>query len=401
MKPPAFRFPFPTFGEIRVLARRRPAVRRRRAAGSMPLRRVSFLGMSLALTSLLLRQAAAFGGAARGARRNVRRFDSLPGTGSWDYPAKPKTFDPLAADGGAEEPFKGGAGGGDAVMDSLNLMPDEDVSRAIEALEPLLTDARRERLEEVLQQRCGKVTFLFENPANPSNVWACLRSLDAFGVSQVGVVTDTKRYGADGDGGGADGGDREVQKGRERIGRMKSAAGSAQWLVLKEYASIAEAVESIRAETEGVLLLASDLSEGALDINDIDLSGEGKVPPVPSLPDVAERPVVIIMGNEETGISEEARRLSDARYYLPMRGFAESFNLSVATAITLAYLQASGKLSPGGMDPRVVERLRLRWYMHSINKASAPAILRRAGVTLPGFEDAKHAPRAKLMGFKA
>ena len=192
-----------------------------------------------------------------------------------------------------------------------------------------------------------------------------------------------------------------MQKGRERIGRMKSAAGSAQWLMLKEYSNIGEAVKSLREEIDDVLLIASDLSEGALDNNDIDFSGNGKAPEVPSLQDVANRHVVMIMGNEETGISQEARELADARYYLPMHGFAESFNLSVATAVTLAYLQASGKLSPGGMEPSLVDRLRLRWYMHSINNASAPAVLRRAGVVLPGFENAKHAPRAKLMGFKA
>ena len=53
------------------------------------------------------------------------------------------------------------------------------------------------------------------------------------------------------------------------------------------------------------------------------------------------------MGNEERGISDEMRSLADETFYLPMCGFAESFNLSVATAITLAYMKAASGRSGG------------------------------------------------------
>ena len=54
-----------------------------------------------------------------------------------------------------------------------------------------------------------------------------------------------------------------------------------------------------------------------------------------------QRPICIVMGNEERGISKTLRNLADETFYLPMCGFAESFNLSVATAITLAYMKAA------------------------------------------------------------
>ena len=62
------------------------------------------------------------------------------------------------------------------------------------------------------------------------------------------------------------------------------------------------------------------------------------------------------MGNEERGISEEMRRLADKTFTLPMCGFAESFNLSVATSITLAHMssksdgEGTGPLRPGDLD---------------------------------------------------
>ena len=83
-----------------------------------------------------------------------------------------------------------------------------------------------------------------------------------------------------------------------------------------------------------------------------------------------QRPICIVMGNEDRGISDELRNLADATFYLPMCGFAESFNLSVATSITLAYMNAvsshgntddsdenhiKGPLRPGDLDPHELQ----------------------------------------------
>ena len=73
------------------------------------------------------------------------------------------------------------------------------------------------------------------------------------------------------------------------------------------------------------------------------------------------------------------RELADETFYLPMCGFAESFNLSVATAITLAYMSAvstragdedgndlKGPLRPGDLDPHELQSLRLRGVLNSL-----------------------------------
>lgn len=49
------------------------------------------------------------------------------------------------------------------------------VKQATDILQEFVTDTRIERLEEVLGKRTQNCRFLFENPGNPSNVWACLR----------------------------------------------------------------------------------------------------------------------------------------------------------------------------------------------------------------------------------
>ena len=52
-------------------------------------------------------------------------------------------------------------------------------------------------MREVIDQRCGGARFVIENPINPSNAWACLRTLDSFGVQYVDVVMDPKFYQVD------------------------------------------------------------------------------------------------------------------------------------------------------------------------------------------------------------
>ncbi len=45
--------------------------------------------------------------------------------------------------------------------------------------------------------------------------------------------------------------------------------------------------------------------------------------------------VAIILGNEHRGISEEAAKLADERFSIPMYGMVQSLNVSVSAAITI------------------------------------------------------------------
>ena len=72
----------------------------------------------------------------------------------------------------------------------------------------------------------------FERPSNPSNVWACLRTIDAFGCQDVHIVEDSleeaaKRAAARGV--HAD----PTQRMRGRKKRMTSAMGAQKWRDLR------------------------------------------------------------------------------------------------------------------------------------------------------------------------
>jgi hypothetical protein len=93
------------------------------------------------------------------------------------------------------------------------------------------------------------------------------------------------------------------------------------------------------------------------------------------------------MGNEDRGISEEMRNLADETFTLPMCGFAESFNLSVATSITLAHMSAKsqngkGPLLPGDMDEHEYNCLYLRGLFHSVPQfRTGQAMLKQNNLT--------------------
>lgn len=77
-------------------------------------------------------------------------------------------------------------------IDNLN---EEDVERGIATLEKFTTKERKQRLQEVLDGRSNHIHFVFENPSNANNVWAALRSFDAFGIQSSTVIIDESAYG--------------------------------------------------------------------------------------------------------------------------------------------------------------------------------------------------------------
>jgi hypothetical protein len=80
---------------------------------------------------------------------------------------------------------------------------------------------------------------------------------------------------------------------------------------------------------------------------------------IPRLP-LSPRPDALVRycrGNEERGITDEMRELCDETYVIPMRGFAESFNLSVGCALTLAYLSSLGGIKHGDLPDEEKEKV--------------------------------------------
>ena len=76
------------------------------------------------------------------------------------------------------------------------------------------------------------------------------------------------------------------------------------------------------ARQKGYKLRAACLGDGSVDIRRIDLSA----------------PVIVVIGNEGAGVSEEVQRIC-GRFIIPMKGKTQSLNAAAAAAITIWEMQ--------------------------------------------------------------
>ena len=76
--------------------------------------------------------------------------------------------------------------------------------------------------------------------------------------------------------------------------------------------------------------------------------------------------MAVVFGNEHRGVSPEMRALADGTFSIPMRGFVESLNVSVAAAITMQTLATDGRPRLGTTRRR---ELLARFLMNSVRNA--------------------------------
>jgi tRNA (guanosine-2'-O-)-methyltransferase len=196
-----------------------------------------------------------------------------------------------------------------------------------EVLEPLSSPARRERLRSVLADRLDSITVLLDAPHDPHNGSALMRSCDAFGVQTLHAIPRVEPFLAS----------RTVSKGTER------------WVEIHEHRSAGAAIAHFRAA--GVELVATH--------------PEGELLPeeLPHIPRLA-----LVLGNEHEGIGEELLAAASRRVRVPMRGFVESLNLSVAAGILLA---GATRGRPGDLSAERRAYLYARGLAFSVPRSAA------------------------------
>jgi tRNA (guanosine-2'-O-)-methyltransferase len=170
-----------------------------------------------------------------------------------------------------------------------------DPARVVRALEPLVTETRRARLTEVIGRRLGSITVAFDAPYDPHNGAAVARSCEAFGVQELHVV----------------------ERANTPFAVAASVARGAQkWIDVVRHDD--DATFLAWARDEATTLVAADAT-GELVPEDLER--------MPRL--------TLVLGNERDGIRASILDACAARVRVPMRGFAESLNVSVTAAILL------------------------------------------------------------------
>jgi tRNA (guanosine-2'-O-)-methyltransferase len=164
----------------------------------------------------------------------------------------------------------------------------------VQVLEPLVTDGRRERLQATLASRLDSVTVLMDAPHDPHNAAAILRSCDAFGVQEAHVVLRDEEFLTS----------RTVAKGAQR------------WVDVEVHPSADRALSRLH---DGGFVLVATHPDGTLTPEA--LGGIGRL--------------ALVLGNEHDGIRQQLAEAARHTVRIPMRGFVESLNVSVAAGILL------------------------------------------------------------------
>jgi tRNA (guanosine-2'-O-)-methyltransferase len=199
--------------------------------------------------------------------------------------------------------------------------------RIVRILDPMVSDRRRARLREVIDQRLSSVAVLFDAPYDPHNGAAVIRSCDAFGVQKLYVV----------------------ERDRSFLLSKPVARGAEKWLDVATTRDPAVAIAAVR--DSGMELVATH-PEGELLPEDL-----------ASIPRMA-----VVLGNERDGIREALAAACTKRVRVPMRGFIDSLNVSVTAAIVLRAATAN---RPGDLDEATKLRLYARGLYLTVQHAGA------------------------------
>ncbi len=162
-----------------------------------------------------------------------------------------------------------------------------------------LTDERTKRFREVIAKR-QNITVILENVHDPHNIGAVIRSCDAIGISEVFILYTEASHNFL----------------KQKVGKNTSS-GTRKWVKTHYYGEIEPCFEQVRSKYQNIY--GTHLGEDTQSLYDLDLT----------------RPVALMFGNEQKGISEKARSLLDGNFIIPQYGMVQSLNISVACAVCL------------------------------------------------------------------
>jgi len=211
-----------------------------------------------------------------------------------------------------------------------------DKSLLYQKLVPYLTEHKRKLFEEILAQRTRYITIAVEDVYHAHNSSALVRTADCFGLQDVQVIR--QRY--------------EVSLEKE------IAKGAQKWMDINDYHQgddpSKSCIDELRAR--GYQIVAATPHMDDIEPYDVDLTQK----------------TAFFFGAEKTGISETVLKEADQFVKIPMYGFTESFNVSVACAIILSEVMPKVRkmeASKWALSEKEKEELRFRWAMQTIKKS--------------------------------
>jgi len=238
------------------------------------------------------------------------------------------------------------------------------------------------KAEGAILNRTSRLIIVVERCTNDHNYSAILRTAEALGVQHVYIIApqciqSTLEISAP----------NEEKLDKEKEGentKLKRSSGqvvkratesekkdramhhlfarkATEWLTVTEFDNTKSCIQALKEE--GRHIWVTDLSQVAtcltedgirahLNSNGLSSFG-GKLIP---------EKVAIVFGTEAVGCTKEMLDSASVRVYLPLRGFADSLNLSVATALVVHQMFTLDPSLVGAMSEEERKALRQLWY---------------------------------------
>lgn len=167
----------------------------------------------------------------------------------------------------------------------------------------LISAAKIDKYEKIAAERTRHLTVVVENIYQDHNASAVMRSCDCFGIQDLHVIEKDNKFAVN----------RDI------------AMGSGKWVSQFNYSDPKFPTKKCfnHLREKGYKIIATTPHTNDVSIFDLDIS----------------KPVALVFGTEQHGLSETALTLADEFVRIPMYGFTESFNISVSAALCMQALR--------------------------------------------------------------
>jgi len=199
----------------------------------------------------------------------------------------------------------------------------------------MVTEERREKIERVIAGRLKGLACVCENFEKPHNAAAILRTCEALGILNVYIIEEDVPF--------------EPAKGVTQ--------GAEKWLFLHRFRRAERAIAALKEA--GYAIYAAVPGEGSLALE--------------QLP--CDRPLALAFGAEATGLSAKLLSACEGTFKVPMWGFSQSLNVSVAAGVALYHCAQARRRRlgrEGDLSPEELSSLRARYLELSLPPSRRP-----------------------------
>lgn len=198
----------------------------------------------------------------------------------------------------------------------------------LEKLGPLLTEDRRQKIDRVVAQRNFDTAVVLESIYDRGNISAVMRSAEGLGFGNFHVIETQEKF-----------------KESARV-----TQGADKWVEVQKWKNTTDCVKSLKSQ--GYKIYVTHLDARSKPLHEVDFSGK----------------TALVLGNEKNGVSPEMVAAADECIIIPMTGFVQSFNISVAGALSLYHI-SQDRLKRGGTNASLSKEeqdiLRAYYYLRT------------------------------------